>query len=159
MYVDQLQLEDELDQYLYGFGYQLVDLHVRGADSGRIFRVFIDRVDELPVTLSDCAQMAPQVVLFLEAKSIYNDRCCLELSSAGLDRVLKRNRDFERYLGQQVKVTYFAGQQRETKIGELTSFTDDTLLISLPNVKGECQTKVIERGDLERVSLVPQFEI
>ena len=157
MYIDVMQLEEELDQFLYDFGFQAVDMRIAGRGPSRIFRLFVERVDGEPVTIDDCSEIAPQVVLFLEMKGAYNDNSSLEVSSGGLDRVLKRNRDFERYIGSEVKVEHLAGSRKEVLIGELSSFTDEVLVITT-STGDQSQSHQIERGNLERVNLVPHWE-
>jgi ribosome maturation factor RimP len=159
MYRDLLQLEEELDKLMYDFGYQLVDLQTASGRNGRRFRVFIERVDGSPVTLDDCAAASPQIRLFLEGLGVYGQGSTLEVGSPGLDRVLKRNRDFERYLGSEVKVTYFDGGQKRTVNGELISFTDDVLLLEPGPGQGLEGSLSIPRAQMEQVRLVPQFKL
>ena len=157
MYKDILQLEEELDEFLDDFGFQVVDLQITGRGANRLFRLFIEHVDQEPVTVGDCGAVAPQVRLLLESRGIYNSNSSLEISSGGLDRVLKRDRDFERYLGHQVKVGFHSGADKRTLTGELSSFNDEVLVIT-SDVKGDTQTHQIDRGSLTRVNLVPQLE-
>ena len=157
MYMDVMQLEEELDQFLYDFGFQAVDMRIAGSSPGRVYRLFIERVNGAPVTISDCSSLAPQVVLFLEMKGAFNDDSSLEVSSGGLDRVLKRSRDFERYLGHEVRIEHMAGPKKEVLTGELSSFTDEVLVITT-STGGQSQSHQIERGNLERVNLVPHLE-
>jgi ribosome maturation factor RimP len=159
MYVDALKLEEELDEFLYDFGFQTVDLQTAGTASRRIFRLFVDRVNGAPVTINDCSTLAPQVQLFLEMRGVYADNCSLEVSSGGLDRVLKRSRDFERYLGHEVKVSYFTGSAKQTIAGKLSSFSDDVLVITTRDRQDQPHALNIERGSLERVNLVPSVEM
>jgi len=170
-----MQLEQELDEFLFDFGYQVVDIQLAGLRHNKVFRLFIDRVSGESVTLDDCAALAPQVILFLEMKGVYDDNSSLEVSSAGLDRVLKRDRDFERFLGSEVKVTLREGSQKRSIIGELASFNDDILAITIQGSSKEGKgkektngeagasqsstTMSIDRGSLERVSLIPKVEI
>lgn len=155
MYTDMLQLEEELDEFLYDYGYQLVDFVIAGKGPNRIYRVLFEHVGDEKITIDDCSGMAPQVRLFLEMKGVYNEKSSLELSSGGLDRVLKRERDFEKFLGREVKVRYFDGQHKATLKGQLASFTDRMLMI-VPTGGGE--TVQVERGTVERVNLVPNVE-
>jgi ribosome maturation factor RimP len=175
MYTDLMQLEKELDEFLNDFGYQVVDIQLAGVRQNKTFRLFVDRASGERVTLDDCAALAPQVILFLEMKGVYNESSSLEVSSAGLDRVLKRNRDFERFLGREVKVTLREGSQKRSIVGELASFNDDILAITVSGPGKEeshkraretpagtsqpSTTMSIDRGSLERVSLIPKVEI
>jgi ribosome maturation factor RimP len=155
MYQDLMQLEDDLDKMLHDFGYQMVDLQSVGQRGRRAYRIFIDRVDAAPVTTGDCAAVSRQVRLYLEGKGQFNDESGLEVSSAGLDRVLKRERDFERFLGSKIQVTWFDGQNRQTKTGELGSFTDEVLVLEQGEDKPSVQ---IPRREVEKARLVPQVE-
>ena len=150
-----MQLEDDLDKMLHDFGYQMVDLQSVGQKGRRAYRLFIDRVDGDPITTGDCAAVSRQVRLYLESKNQFDEKSTLEVSSAGLDRILKRERDFERFLGSKVAVTWFDGQKRQTLQGELSSFTDDVLLLDQGDSKPSVQ---IPRREVEKARLVPQVE-
>jgi ribosome maturation factor RimP len=157
MYVDIMQLEEELDQFLYDFGFQAVDMHIAGRGPSRVFRLFVEHVDGRPVTIDDLSDLSPPIKLFLEAKGCYSDNSSLEVSSGGLDRVLKRDRDFERYLGSQVRIAHRVGAQKQVLVGELSSFTDEVLVITAV-AGGQPETHQIARDSVERVNLVPDLE-
>src|SRR5687768_15492472 len=140
---------------LHDFGYQMVDLQSVGQKGRRVYRLFIDRVDGAPVNTGDCAAVSRQVRLYLESKGKFGEDSSLEVGSPGLDRVLKRARDFERFLGSKVQVTWFDGQQRQTVSGELGSFTDDVLVLEPGDGKPSVQ---IPRREVEKARLVPQVE-
>ncbi|MBN2080788.1 hypothetical protein JW859_01140 [bacterium] len=158
MYTDLLKLEEELDEFLRDFGFQAVDLNIAGRGPGRVFRLFVDSIDPVPVTIDDCTALSPQVRLFLEMKGVYNDKSSLEVSSGGLDRVLKRDRDFERFLGYEVRVAHLSGPKKETVTGELSSFTDDFIVVTIVE-GGEPRAHKIQRSALDRVNLVPKLEL
>jgi ribosome maturation factor RimP len=155
MYQDLLQLEEDMDTMLHDFGYQLVDLQSIGQKGRRAFRLFIDRVDGDPVNTGDCAAVSRQVQLWLAGRGMSNEDTSLEVSSAGLDRILKRQRDFERFLGSQVQVTWSDSSGRRTVQGVLSSFTDDVLVLEL----GAAETSLqIPRREVEKARLVPLVE-
>jgi ribosome maturation factor RimP len=158
MLTDLIKLEEELDEFLHDFGFQAVDLQTGTHGRSRTFRLFLDRVDGQPVTISDCSSLAPQIKLFLEMKKFYNDQSSLEVSSAGLDRVLKRDRDYELFLGREVKVSYFTGNEKHTLMGELSSFTDDILVVTTSGEENQPSSQQIPRSALRRVNLVPSME-
>ena len=160
MYTDALQLEEELDKLLYDYGFQVVDLVVSGRMPHKTFRIFVDRVDGGRVTIADCSALSRQVALFLEAKGVYSRECSMELGSAGLDRVLKRPRDFERYLGREVKVTHHSGGQKETLTAELTSFNDEQLVLTPLGLGGPLTSvRSVALAEIDRVSLVPSIDM
>lgn len=159
MYRDLLQLEEELDKLLYDFGYLLVDLQTLSGRNSRRFRVFIERVDGQPVTIEDCSKATPQIRLYLEGLGIYDKSSSMEVGSAGLDRVLKRPRDFERFLGSDVKVTFHEGSSKRTVAGELSSFTDEVLVLTPAPGQGLEAALSIQRTQVDTVRLVPQYKL
>jgi ribosome maturation factor RimP len=155
VYLDLIQLEGELDKLLYDFGYQVVDLQSVGQKGKRAYRLFIDRVDGQNVGIADCAAVSRQVRLYLEGEGLYNEDSRLEVSSAGLDRLLKHDRDFERFLGSKVQVSFNDGNSKRTITGELSSFTDDVLVVMPENAETSI---TVPRNQLDKARLVPQLD-
>jgi ribosome maturation factor RimP len=88
-----------------GLGYELVDLEC--GPRGRLLRIFIERpVGEAGgasgITLDDCQRMTRQLQRVLEVEGVDYER--LEVSSPGLDRVLKKPADFRRFTGATAEV-------------------------------------------------------
>jgi ribosome maturation factor RimP len=96
-----------IEQTVTGLGYELVDIErsTRG-----LLRVFIDRLpgrnypsgDGEFITVDDCEQVTRQLQYALEVDGVDYDR--LEVSSPGLDRPLKRDADYERFVGQEISL-------------------------------------------------------
>jgi len=86
-------------------GYELADLEV--SNRGKLLRVFIDKLNPKDVkdsvNIDDCVLVSNQLgnVLAVEHQIDY-DR--LEVSSPGLDRVLKKEADFVRFIGERAHV-------------------------------------------------------
>ncbi len=106
-----------LESTAVGLGYELVDHEF--ARRGGLLRVFIDRPatgeSETPpgVTVADCERMTRQLQRVLEVEGIDYSR--LEVSSPGLDRVLRRPADFRRFTGETAEVRLrapLAGRRR-----------------------------------------------
>ena len=114
------RLADEL-------GYELVDVALDKEDSGKYLRIYIDKPEG--VDLNDCERHHRAIQPQLESY----DYDFLEISSPGIDRPLKKDRDFERALGMEVELRLFKavdGQKEFT--GELIGYDKDnvTLLIA-----------------------------
>ncbi len=94
-----MDLQALIDNVLNQLGYELVDLEM--SNRGKLLRLFIDKPEG--VTIDDCVLVSNQVSNFLAVEhDIDYDR--LEVSSPGLDRVLKKVADFERFTGMKAKV-------------------------------------------------------
>jgi ribosome maturation factor RimP len=84
-----------IETALGGLGYELVDLEW---SAGGLLRVFIDTAGG--ITIEDCERASHQLSHVLTVENVAYER--LEVSSPGLDRPLKRARDFERFAGQRI---------------------------------------------------------
>jgi len=110
--------QDATQRTVAGLGYELVDLERSG---GGLLRVFIDRVpgtvystgESEAVTVDDCEVVTRQLQYVLEVEQC--DYTRLEVSSPGLDRPLKRDVDYARFVGSVIALTLklpLAGRKR-----------------------------------------------
>ena len=82
-------------------GYELVDVCIEKEPTGKYLRFYIDKPEG--VTLDDCEAFHKAVRPFAESV----DYDFMEVSSPGIDRPLKKDRDFERNLGAEIEVRLF----------------------------------------------------
>ncbi|MFM8625031.1 MAG: ribosome maturation factor RimP [Betaproteobacteria bacterium] len=96
-----MALHDAVGQAVRGLRYELVDLDRTG---GGLLRVTIDWPwvpgQERFITAEDCERVTRQLQFVLEVEGV--DYARLEVSSPGLDRPLRDERDFERFAGESV---------------------------------------------------------
>lgn len=111
-------LEREIAAIAESQGCELYHLEFKGG----MLRVFLDR--QGGVNLKDCEVVSKQVSALLDVVDFGDRSYTLEVSSPGLDRQLYRPRDFERFQGSRVRVTFYptdSGAQR-TIVGRLAAF-------------------------------------
>ncbi len=104
------ELERIAESLVERMGFELVDLERAGHRSRPILRLRIDRRDAQPgagVTVDDCAAVSRALEEVLDARADLLPSYILEVSSPGVDRPLRKRRDFERYLGKDVSVRGF----------------------------------------------------
>jgi len=80
---------------------ELVELTLRGARGNQILQVFIDT--ERGVTIDDCQNASDLISEILDTADIIEGRYRLEVSSPGVDRPLKTERDFRRNIGRPIR--------------------------------------------------------
>jgi ribosome maturation factor RimP len=85
-----------------GEGMELVDLEYRREGKGWVVRLFIDKPGG--VTLEDCQEISRLFGAKLELEDRISHHYTLEVSSPGLDRVLKKEEDFRRFAGRAVDI-------------------------------------------------------
>jgi ribosome maturation factor RimP len=99
-----LALQDIVAQTVTGLGYDLVELE---RSAGGTLRVTIDLPwkpgSEQSVNVEDCEKVTRQLQYALEVESVDYKR--LEVSSPGIDRPLRHERDFERFAGEVIDIT------------------------------------------------------
>jgi ribosome maturation factor RimP len=99
-----LALQEIVAQTVAGLGYELVELE---RSAGGTLRVTIDFPwepgAERSVNVEDCERVTRQLQYTLEVEEVEYQR--LEVSSPGIDRPLRGERDFERYAGEVVDIT------------------------------------------------------
>lgn len=84
------------------FGCELVELQFRREAAGWVLRLIIDH--ENGIGIDDCARISREVAHLLEVEDPIEQAYSLEVSSPGLDRPLKKERDFVRCKGKKAKV-------------------------------------------------------
>nr|WP_239027225.1 ribosome maturation factor RimP [Ramlibacter algicola] len=102
--METVALQDLAEQTVTGLGYELVEIE---RSAGGLLRVTIDLPwtpgQEQYVNVEDCEKVSRQLQFALEVEGIDYKR--LEVSSPGLDRPLRTEKDFERFAGEVVDVT------------------------------------------------------
>lgn len=83
-------------------GFEQVDLELAGRQGSYVLRLLIDKPGG--VTINDCARVNRELSSLLDLEDPIPSRYTLEVSSPGLDRPFKTERDFRRALGKRVKV-------------------------------------------------------
>ena len=84
-------------------GIEIVDVEMLGGGAARVLRIFIDKPEG--VTHGDCEKISQDVGTILDVEDVIpGAHYTLEVSSPGVERKLTKPRDFERFVGQKVKV-------------------------------------------------------
>jgi len=166
-----MQLLELIEKTVTGLGYELVDFET--SPRARVLRVFIDRlpgneamaggesqlepemaadaISQGGVTVDDCARVSNHLSRVLAVENIDYDR--LEVSSPGLDRVLRKLSDFARFSGYEaaVKLRLPLGNQRNFT-GVLCGVCEERVLLLVDGVE-----YAFAIGDIDRARLVPKF--
>ncbi len=109
---------------------ECVDLEYRREARGWVLRLYIDK--EGGITLDDCAQINQKVGRILDVENLIETPYHLEVSSPGLTRSLKTEKDFIKYQNRLIKVKTVEpiGNQRQFK-GKLLRVAHEGIEIEL----------------------------
>ena len=101
----ETRVEEIMTAMLEGTDFELVDTEfVKEKDW--YLRIFVDKVGG--IDLDDCQLLSEKLGGILDKESLFDEPYILEMSSPGLDRVLKKDRDFVREAGKSVDVSLYA---------------------------------------------------
>src|SRR5215472_1830240 len=96
------KIEEIAQQIAAADGLEVVEVELKGSGRNQLVRIYIDKPQG--VTHADCELVSQQVGDVLDAGDIMPGHYTLEVSSPGVERKLKKWKDFERFQGQRVKV-------------------------------------------------------
>ena len=95
-------IEEYAESVLESMGIELVEVQFRREGHGWVLRLYIDRKDGL--NLDDCAAVSREMSTWLDVEELIEHAFHLEVSSPGLERPLKKVKDFERFAGRKARI-------------------------------------------------------
>ena len=140
-----IDLENLIDKTVTQLGYELVDIEI--INHGQLLRVFIDKLDS--VNIDDCVVVSNQLnhVLSVEEDIDYGR---LEVSSPGVDRVVKNLNDYERFKEEKVKIkTRLPILDRKNFSGVIKGIKGNIVLLESANSLIEIDFDQIDRARLD----------
>ena len=107
---------------------ELVDIEFKKAGKTWVLRVFIDKSQG--VTVDDCQKISRQIEDLIDVNELIAVPYVLEVSSPGLDRSLKSEKDFLRNKGKRIHVkTFLPISNKKQFSGIIKSFMNETLFL------------------------------
>ncbi len=132
------QLIELLQPVVVGLGYELWELEYAARSGSALLRLYIDSASG--ISLDDCERVSRAVSEAMDASDPIDGHYTLEVSSPGLDRVLRTAEHFARFNGEQVRVETvmpvngrkrFAGRLKDVGEGQITLEMDGSV-VKLP---------------------------
>ncbi|MCG6881349.1 MAG: ribosome maturation factor RimP [Deltaproteobacteria bacterium] len=141
------EIEALVEPVLDEMGIELVDLEYFSGHGRQVLRIYADR--PTGITLDDCAMVSREIGHLLDVSDLLQHQYVLEVSSPGLNRPLKREKDFFRVVGQQIKVQTTAPLKgRSNFSGVLQSVENGMLKIDLGDAVVQIPAKSIRKANL-----------
>lgn len=133
-------------------GFELVDVEYVKEGGNWYLRAYIDKPGGINV--DDCEIVSRELSDILDEKDFIDEAYILEVSSPGLGRPLKKEKDFKRSLGQEVEVrTYRMMDRKKEFTGILKDHDKDTVTIEME----DGSLKTFEKGDIALIRLAFDF--
>jgi ribosome maturation factor RimP len=127
---------------------ELIDVEHRREARGWVLRLYIDK--EGGVTLDDCSRVSQEVGRVLDVEDFILTPYTLEVSSPGLNRVLKREKDFVKYRDRLIRVKTFdpIGNRRQFK-GRLLGLAENRIEIEVDGETFQIPLSNVTKANLE----------
>lgn len=133
-------------------GFELVDVEYVKEAGNWYLRAYIDKPGGIMV--DDCELISRALSDILDEQDYIDEAYILEVSSPGLGRPLKKEKDFVRSMGKEIEIrTYRAIDRQKEFIGILSAYDKESITIETEN--GE--KKEFARGDIALVRLAFDF--
>lgn len=141
-----------LEPIIEGLGFELVDVEYVKEGGTWYLRAYIDKPGG--ITVDDCEAVSRRFSDILDEKDYIEDSYVFEVSSPGLGRPLKKEKDFKRSLGEEVEIrTYRAIDRQKEFVGILKAYDEDTVTIAYE----DDTEQTFERADIALIRLALDF--
>ena len=123
------RVEELIKEQIENIGYSLYDVEYAKEGPNYYLRIFID--SEKGIDLNDCEKVSNEINEKLDEADYIKEQYFLEVSSPGVERVLRKDRHLEQNIGKQVEAKLFKKDEHGNKnyIGELKKFDEETVTI------------------------------
>ncbi|MCI5822991.1 MAG: ribosome maturation factor RimP [Lachnospiraceae bacterium] len=144
--------EELIQPILQRMGFELVDVEYVKEGQEYYLRAYIDKPGG--ITIDDCVAVSREMNELLDELDYISGTYTFEVSSPGLGRPLKKEKDYVRSMGKELEIrTYKAIDKQKEFYGTLTAFDADTVTI----VTQEEKEIVFNKSDIALIRLAFDF--
>ena len=148
---DEAKTEQFLLPLLAEHQFGLVDVEYVKEAGNWYLRSYIDKPGG--ITVDDCEVISRLLSDWLDKEDFIEDSYIMEVSSPGLGRPLKKDKDFERSLGEEVELRLYKPRNRQKEFtGILKAYDKDTVTLEMDGAE-----EVFERGEIALIRLAFDF--
>ena len=148
----ETRTEELIPPILDRMNFELVDVEYVKEGGTWYLRAYIDK--EGGITVNDCEAVAREMNEILDREDFVEDSYVFEVSSPGLGRPLKKEKDYIRSMGKEVEIRTYRAINREKEFyGILSAYDENTVTI-----KTEDETEMtFEKSDIALIRLAFDF--
>jgi ribosome maturation factor RimP len=124
-----------IEETVNSLGFDIVKLSIQGGKS-KVLQIMIDRLDSEKVKIADCRLVSRNVSALLDVEDVIADKYLLEVSSAGVERPLVKLRDFQKFMGREIKIVLREQVGGKLKYkGKITGVEDNLIILQSKNIE------------------------
>ena len=129
------------------YGFELVDVEYVKEGGNFYLRAYVDKPGG--ITVEDCETVSREFSDKLDEADFIDEAYIMEVSSPGLGRPLKKEKDFKRSMGEEVEIRTYRPINREKEFyGILTAYDENSVTIDC-----EGEEKIFQKADIALIRL------
>ncbi len=133
------------------YGFELVDVEYVKEGGNFYLRAYVDKPGG--ITVDDCETVSREFSDKLDEADFIDEAYIMEVSSPGLGRPLKKEKDFKRSMGEEVEIRTYRPINREKEFyGILTAYDENSVTIDC-----EGEEKIFQKADIALIRLAFDF--
>lgn len=141
------------DELISENGYEVVDVEFKKEGARKVLRLYVDRL-ETGITLDEISEITRLVSDRLDEEDFIEEEYVLEVSSPGITRVIKKEKDFVRFAGRNIDVKLYRPYEKRKKFTALLKgYEDGDVVMELDGEEIRIPLK-----DISKVNLSFDFE-
>lgn len=138
------KISELLEDKINNLGYELYDVEYVKEGKEYYLRIYIDK--ESGIDLEDCEKVSNEINEELDKEELIKEQYFLEVSSPGVERVLRKDKHLVDNIGKKVQIKLFKTiENKKQYIGILNSFDELTLSINVDDIKMDFDRKNISQ--------------
>ncbi len=141
------RVENLISKKVEELGYELYDVQYVKEGKDYFLRIFIDK--EEGIDLNDCEKVNDEINDLLDEADYIKEQYFLEVSSPGIERILRKDKHLEASIGKEIEIKLFKPfNESKEWVGVLEKFNDESIIIE--NTETEEQIEI----DRKNISLI-----
>ena len=126
------KVQNLLENTIINLGYELYDVIYEKEGKDYYLRIFIDK--ENGISINDCEYVNNNINNILDEANYIKDAYYLEVSSPGLERVLRKDKHFISQIGKEIYIKLYSQVEKKKElIGILEDYNDNEIIINKNN--------------------------
>ena len=146
------KVESLIKEKIEKLGYELYDVEYTKEAKNFFLRIYIE--SEKRISLEDCEKVSNEINEPLDKSNIISEQYFLEVSSTGVEKVLRKDKHLQKSIGEEVEIKLFKKDEKGNKVytGNLKSFNEQEIQI-------ESNEEIsIERKNIAQIKTIYNWE-
>lgn len=147
----EAKIEELIQPIIHELNYDLYDVEYSKEGKDYYLRVYID--NEMGITLDDCEKVNNAISDILDEADYIKEQYFLEISSCGLERILRKDKHLKSNIGKNIEINLFKSLDGKKQYrGILNSFDEESITITIENLQ-----KKIERKEIAQIKTIYEW--